>query len=53
MKEREKQISPAFIRKAKEKFPDLNFTCDRCDEKHTCPCSYDPYNSDGDCLMMK
>lgn len=30
-----------------------DFTCTTCDEKETCEFSYDPYNTDGDCLANK
>lgn len=30
-----------------------DFTCTTCKHKETCPCSYDPYNTDGDCLESK
>ena len=26
-------------------------TCTDCLAKHECYCAYDPYNTDGDCLM--
>jgi len=29
------------------------FTCDNCDIEEKCKCSWDPYNTDGDCLMDK
>jgi hypothetical protein len=28
-------------------------TCRDCPEEEICPLAYDPYNTDGDCLMMK
>lgn len=29
------------------------FTCDDCAARFTCPSSFDPYNTDGDCLEEK
>ena len=28
-------------------------TCDLCTDRDTCEYSYDPYNTDGDCLAEK
>jgi hypothetical protein len=28
-------------------------TCDECEDRNTCECAYDPYNSDGACLAAK
>lgn len=30
-----------------------NFTCDGCDARYSCPLVFDPYNTNGDCLMEK
>ena len=30
-----------------------NFTCLRCIVDATCEMAYDPYNIDGECIMMK
>lgn len=29
------------------------FTCDDCGARFSCPCAFDAYNTDGDCLMEK
>jgi hypothetical protein len=29
------------------------FTCDTCAQRFTCRSSFDPYNTDGDCLEEK
>ena len=29
------------------------FSCDECGAKHTCMFTFDPYNTDGDCLAEK
>lgn len=29
------------------------FTCDECAQRFECPYSFDPYNTDGDCLAEK
>lgn len=31
----------------------IRLTCDDCNDRHSCPCSADGYNVDGDCLMSK
>lgn len=31
----------------------IDFTCEDCQFKYLCPYSYDPYNTDGDCLASK
>lgn len=36
-----------------EKYGIDQFTCDDCTQKETCPCAFDAYNTDGDCLMEK
>ena len=28
-------------------------TCDKCELRSKCPFAYDPYNTDGDCLLTK
>ncbi len=50
MKER-KQINPAYVRKVKEQFPELNFTCDNCRDKHDCPMAYGLSCVDGACAV--
>lgn len=36
-----------------EAWGEHNFTCDNCLDKWTCDFSFDPYNTDGDCLAEK
>lgn len=31
----------------------MSFTCDSCDQSEECKWSYDPYNTNGDCLGDK
>ena len=35
--------------------PAIEWTCDNCDlnKRSGCPVAYDPYNTDGDCLLDK
>jgi len=46
---REKCIN--YLRRNNIKFSFIS--CDYCPHKHSCPYAYDPYNIDGDCLLMK
>jgi hypothetical protein len=34
-------------------YANLGDTCDRCARAATCPCAFDGYNTDGDCLASK
>ena len=36
-----------------EKVPPEKFTCYNCKNKEVCPCAWDWYNLNGDCLMEK
>lgn len=38
---------------AVEAFDIAKFTCDDCRDRWTCDWSFDPYNTDGDCLAEK
>lgn len=33
--------------------PPCLLTCDTCTDKEMCEYAYDPYNLDGDCLILK
>ena len=36
-----------------EGFHEREFTCAKCKQVDTCEFAFDPYNTNGDCLLMK
>jgi len=46
-KEATKNQDPQYV------FPMEQYTCNDCKDEETCKCSWDPYNTDLDCLMSK
>ena len=48
-------IRSMVIMDVKEKYGHniTEFTCDECESRFTCTYVFDPYNTDGDCLLNK